>query len=162
MVQRDVPAATVARFAELVFSYIDELSAASAAGHRDELATTGRVREQYLERLGQALLDGESADELAVRAERADWPAPNTLTVVVLPAAHLRSAILQLDPRTLVVAGDIAGIGAPEDTGVLLVPDVHRSRAALAAALSRDGAPSSAQSARGRKPSRRTGACCAP
>jgi len=135
MVQRDVPAATVARFAELVFSYIDELSAASAAGHRDELATTGRVREQYLERLGQALLDGESADELAVRAERADWPAPNTLTVVVLPAAHLRSAILQLDPRTLVVAGDIAGIGAPEDTGVLLVPDVHRSRAALLSAL---------------------------
>ncbi|MFN8168633.1 MAG: helix-turn-helix domain-containing protein [Candidatus Nanopelagicales bacterium] len=39
-----MPAATVARFAELVFAYIDELSAASVSGHTDELATTGRVR----------------------------------------------------------------------------------------------------------------------
>ena len=45
---------TVARFAELVFAYIDELSAASAAGHTDELATAGRVRQRYLERLTQA------------------------------------------------------------------------------------------------------------
>ena len=39
------------RFAELVFAYIDELSAASVAGHTDELATTGRVRQRLLERL---------------------------------------------------------------------------------------------------------------
>ena len=37
---------TLARFAELVFAYIDELSAASVAGHTDELATTGRVRQR--------------------------------------------------------------------------------------------------------------------
>ena len=47
---------TLAQFAELVFAYIDELSAASVAGHTDELATTGRVRQRYLERLGQHLL----------------------------------------------------------------------------------------------------------
>ena len=46
-----LPAATVAQFAELVFAYIDQLSAASVAGHTDELATTGRVRQRYLERL---------------------------------------------------------------------------------------------------------------
>lgn len=49
----NVPAATVGRFAELVFAYIDELSAASVAGHGDEVATTGRVRERYLERLAR-------------------------------------------------------------------------------------------------------------
>ena len=36
-----LPAPTVAQFAELVFAYIDQLSAVSVAGHTDELATTG-------------------------------------------------------------------------------------------------------------------------
>src|SRR6478672_6665123 len=40
-----VDAGTMAQFAELVFAYIDELSAASVAGHTDELSTSGRVRE---------------------------------------------------------------------------------------------------------------------
>ena len=40
-VRNGVDADTLARFAELVFAYIDELSAASVAGHNDELATTG-------------------------------------------------------------------------------------------------------------------------
>src|SRR5215212_6101970 len=62
---RDMAAAAVtagldpsalARLAELVFAYIDQLSASSVAGHSDELATTGRVRERYLERLADLLL----------------------------------------------------------------------------------------------------------
>ena len=57
-------AETMAPFAELVFAYIDELSAASVAGHTDELSTTGRVRERYRERLGQQLLAGAGADVL--------------------------------------------------------------------------------------------------
>ncbi len=47
-VEAGLPAETMAKFAELVFAYIDELSAASVAGHADELATTGRVRQRYL------------------------------------------------------------------------------------------------------------------
>ena len=43
-------------FAELVFAYIDELSAASVAGHTDEPATTGRVRQRLLERVAHHLL----------------------------------------------------------------------------------------------------------
>ena len=46
----------LAHFAELVFAYIDQLSAASVAGHSDELATSGRVRERYRERLADLLL----------------------------------------------------------------------------------------------------------
>ena len=53
---------TLAAFAELVFAYIDELSAASVAGHTDELATSGRVRQRYLERLARHLLRGAPAD----------------------------------------------------------------------------------------------------
>src|SRR5215212_5337034 len=59
----DVPADTVAAFAELVFAYIDELSAASVAGHADELETSGRVRQRYLDRLAAGLLRGDAADE---------------------------------------------------------------------------------------------------
>ena len=54
-------AVTMAHFAELIFAYIDELSAASVAGHTDELSTTGRVQERYRERLGQQLLAGAGA-----------------------------------------------------------------------------------------------------
>ena len=66
--QAGLPAATMAQFAELVFAYIDELSAASVAGHADELATTGRVRQRLPGAAGRALLAGEAA--------RTRWPRP--------------------------------------------------------------------------------------
>ena len=50
-----------------MFAYIDQLSASSVAGHSDELATSGRVRERYLERLADLLLAGASARELHAR-----------------------------------------------------------------------------------------------
>jgi PucR C-terminal helix-turn-helix domain/GGDEF-like domain len=134
MVQRRVPAATIAEFAALVFAYIDQLSGSSIAGHTDELATTGRVRARYLERLGLALLQGNSSDDLLHRAERADWTPPATLTAVVLPSAQLRPTLQLLDHRTLTVTSDVVP-DAPDDSAVLLVPDVERSRTALLGAL---------------------------
>ncbi|MFP5218296.1 MAG: helix-turn-helix domain-containing protein [Actinomycetes bacterium] len=139
-VDSDLPAETVARFAELVFAYIDELSAASAAGHTDELARSGRVRQQQLERLGVALLTGGSAEQLHARAEQADWRAPTTLTAVVLPASHLRGALALVDAGTLVVTDDEAADVVPERTAVLLVPDAGRVRAALVRDLHGRGA----------------------
>ena len=72
-VESGVPADMLASFAELVFAYIDELSAASVAGHADELETSGRVRQRYLDRLALGLLRGDPADALLAAAERADW-----------------------------------------------------------------------------------------
>jgi len=117
-------AESVAQFAELVFAYIDDLSAASVAGHTDELATSGRVRQQYRERLGQALLAGAPADELSRRAERADWSPPASLTAVLLASDRTRGALPLLDPKTLSVPGDLVGL---EDTDVLLSPDSRRT-----------------------------------
>src|SRR5215212_7262690 len=91
----------LARFAELVFAYIDQLSAASVAGHSDELATSGRVRERYLERLANQLLGGGSRGDLVAATERADWAPPRTLTAVILPEARARGVLAYLDPRTL-------------------------------------------------------------
>jgi hypothetical protein len=121
-----VGAGTMAQFAELVFAYIDELSAASVAGHSDELSTSGRVRQRYLERLGQHLLAGASADVLTASAVRADWPVPRTLTAVLLPAAQVRGAVSLLGHRTLQLGEDLPGLDAEtvEQVSLLLVPDM--------------------------------------
>jgi hypothetical protein len=130
-----VASATVVEFAELVFAYIDQLSASSVAGHTDELATSGRVRAQYLERLGRALIGGAPHDELVQRAERADWLPPDTLTAVLLPSSHASAVTSALDRRTLVLSADMTGSSLPEEITALLVPDVEGSRAPLLQAM---------------------------
>ncbi|SCG74702.1 PucR family transcriptional regulator [Micromonospora inositola] len=118
-------AETVAEFAELMFAYIDELSAASVAGHADELASAGRVQRRYLERLTQQLLAGEPEETLRRSAERADWPPPQTLTVVLLPRRNLRPVLALLSPHTLESGEDLPGVDLAEELAVLLVPDAH-------------------------------------
>jgi hypothetical protein len=126
----------LARFAELVFAYIDQLSAASVAGHSDELETTGRVRTRYLERLAGLLLDGRPRPELMAAAERADWSLPRTLTAVILPETAVRGALLSLDGRTLRSNQDVPGLDSTTELVVLLVPDAEgRSRPALLRSL---------------------------
>ncbi|MEV5765440.1 helix-turn-helix domain-containing protein [Micromonospora sp. NPDC052213] len=127
-VQGGSSAATVAEFAELMFAYIDELSAASVAGHADELASAGRARRRNLERLTQRLLAGEPEEVLLRSADRADWPPPQTLTVVLLPRANLRAALALLHPHTLESGEEPPAAAAGEDLAVLLVPDTHGDR----------------------------------
>ena len=136
-VETGVPAETLADFAELVFAYIDELSAASVAGHTDELATTGRVRQRLLERVVRQLLEGAPADSVRAAADRAGWEPPTTLTAVLVPEAQVRPVLASLTTRTL-VASELADL---EDHALLLVPDVHgKRRAALLRALLGRGA----------------------
>ncbi|PWU50329.1 transcriptional regulator [Micromonospora sp. S4605] len=127
-VEGGLAAATVAEFAELMFAYIDELSAASVAGHSDELASAGRARRRNLERLTQQLLAGEPEEVLLRSAERADWPPPQTLTVVLLPRANLRSALALLDEHTLESPEDLPTAEPDAELAVLLVPDAHGDR----------------------------------
>ncbi|HEX2175316.1 MAG TPA: helix-turn-helix domain-containing protein [Nocardioidaceae bacterium] len=124
-VETGLSAAKLSKFAELVFAYIDELSAASVAGHTDELATTGRVRQRYLQRLGRSLLRGEPAEHLAASAERADWDPPATLTAAVLPSSHARTVLASLDQRTLRPEEDLPDLDDEDESelAVLLVPD---------------------------------------
>ncbi|RZU75043.1 PucR-like helix-turn-helix protein [Micromonospora kangleipakensis] len=124
-VRSGLAAETVAEFAELMFAYIDELSAASVAGHADELASAGRVQRRYLERLTQQLLAGEPEETLRRSAERADWPPPQTLTVVLLPRRNLRAVLALLSPHTLESGEDLPGVDLAEELAVLLVPDAH-------------------------------------
>jgi hypothetical protein len=135
-VRAGLTAEQLARFAELVFAYIDQLSAASVAGHADELATSGRVRERYLERLANQLLAGGPRHDMVAAAERADWTPPRTLTAVVLPEARVRAALTSLDPRTLRSTEEVPGPASAGELVVLLVPDAEgRSRPALMRSL---------------------------
>lgn len=116
----DLPAETMAQFAELVFAYIDELSDASVRGHVDELASSGRLRQRRLERLCTKLLDAEPEDVLLAAAERAEWTPPPMLTAVLMPEGAGRELRPTLDDRTLLPGQDVPGLD-PELT-VLLVP----------------------------------------
>jgi hypothetical protein len=135
-VRAGLDAESVASFAALVFAYIDELSASSAAGHADELATTGRVRQQRLERLAQHLLASAPEETVRTAAERADWAEPTTLTAVVVAESQVRPLMSSLPPATL-QAADPPGL---DDGVALLVPDAHgRGRAPLLRAVRERG-----------------------
>lgn len=135
-VKSGVAAEALVDFAELVFAYIDELSAASVAGHTDELATTGRVRQRLLERVAHHLLAGSTTEIVLDAAERAGWEPPTTLTAVLVPEAQVRPVLAAVSPATL-QAADLADL---DDEALLLVPDAHgRRRSALLRTLADRG-----------------------
>ena len=125
-----VDAPTLAHFAELVFTYIDELSAASVAGHNSETSSVERARIVHLDRLTRALLTGVGDTELDAAAAAARWTPPRTLTAVLVPAERLPNTAAVLDPRALTLDEDLPE--EPQGQAVLLVPDAGgRARAHL-------------------------------
>ncbi len=140
-VRSGLSAEMLVSFAELVFAYIDELSAASVAGHTDELATTGRVRQRLLERISHHLLVGSPQATVLSAVERAGWPTPTTLTAVILPDSQVRPVLAEISPQTL--QAETVPTDGPDldDVALLLVPDAHgRRRAGLLRALDGRGA----------------------
>lgn len=136
-VEAGLAASTVARFAELVFAYIDELSASSVAGHADELATAGRVRQRYLDLLSRQLLTGEDPDTLYATADTAGWHPPETLTAVLVPSAQMSRVATLLNPATLQATEELPGLDPGEPWATVLVPDADgRRRPGLLGALS--------------------------
>jgi len=129
-VEAGLTANELSAFAELVFAYIDELSAASAAGHSDELESSGRLRRRNLERLCKALLTDAPADAVVAAATRAEWEPPATLTAILIPEAQVGSVLSLVDSRTLDPEEDLPGLA--EGTAVLLVASpTNRSRSQL-------------------------------
>jgi hypothetical protein len=120
-----VPPLMIARFAELVFAFIDELSAASVSGHADEVASSDRERRRRLDRLAQHLLTGAPTETLQASADRADWAPPDTLTAVLLPSAQTRGLVSRFGQSTLQLGDDLPGVDSSESVVVLLVGDMH-------------------------------------
>jgi hypothetical protein len=121
-VQAGMGAAGLSRFAELVFAYIDELSAASVVGHADELATAERVHERELERLALDLCRGAGEEAVAQRAGRARWEVPQTLTTLLVAARDVHTVRTVVDPASLVLTEDLPGVAPDHELVAVLVP----------------------------------------
>ncbi|WP_278258527.1 helix-turn-helix domain-containing protein [Nocardioides convexus] len=78
------------------------LSAASVAGHRDESASEGRIRQRMVERLARHLLTGAPEATVLASAERAEWTPPSTLTAVIVPESQAGTLLRVLRRGTLV------------------------------------------------------------
>lgn len=121
-VQGGLPAVDVARFAELVFAYIDELSDTSVRGHVDELASTGQLQLRRRERLFALLLAAEPLEVLLDAAERGNWTPPPHLVAVVMSEDDLRDGHGVLDENALTPGHDVPGLEQRPDLTVALAP----------------------------------------
>jgi hypothetical protein len=141
-----LPAGDIARFAGLVFDFLDQLSAVSVAGHAGQLAQDDRLRERHRTAVAHALLAGQPEDQIRDIADRADWPVPEHLIAVVVPRSAAPSVRAQLDPDTLELDADITALSDWPHHVVLLVPGgtagaaAHATRLALLDAVARTDA----------------------
>jgi hypothetical protein len=120
-VDAGLPATDVARFAGLVFDYLDQLSAVSVAGHAGQLSQDDRLRARQRTAVAHALLAGQPEDQIRDIADRADWPVPDQLIAVVVPRSTAPTVRAQLDPDTLELDADITALNDWPNHVVLLV-----------------------------------------
>lgn len=141
-VAHQLPGEQLAVFAELIFAYMDRLSASAVAGHAEELAQTGLARQHARASLARALVNRAGEDVALAHAERAEWTAPRTLTAVALPTGRAVGAAKTSDPRTLEVPADALS-GSSGSTTLVLIPDVGGgAQDRFLSSLSVEGAPS--------------------
>jgi PucR C-terminal helix-turn-helix domain len=106
----------LARLAESIFAYIDELSGASAAGFAQEQAAAAGEVQRRRRRLVSLLVQSPPADERAVEdaARDAGWELPRSLAALVWRQSTRRIAH-RLTPDAIV--------GQLDDVTCALVPD---------------------------------------
>jgi hypothetical protein len=130
--RHDLPPEGLSALAESVFSFVDRLSSASAAGYLDEQSASTAAREQLRDELVELLLSDRS-DSQAVRtaALRAGWRLPATAAVVLVgrQSEAGAAAIRGLDQSCLRMRhGGLLGAIVPD-------PDAPGRRLQLATAL---------------------------
>src|SRR5579875_810748 len=110
--------APLARLAEAVFVFVEELSSASARGYVDEQRASASERERLRGQLGELLLSGRS-DTTVVRstALQAAWPVPAEAALVLIDPVHGDHGALlsRLDAQCLPVRqSTLAGAIVPD------------------------------------------------
>ncbi|MCM3926265.1 PucR family transcriptional regulator, partial [Frankia sp. AiPs1] len=100
-----VDPAGLVSLAEMMFAYIDGISAASAEGYAAEQFAAGGERERLLDRIGEMLLTGAPADAVAQVADAASVRLPRQLAAVLIPARPDPQAANGREPIAAVPAG---------------------------------------------------------
>ena len=113
----------LARLAESIFAYIDELSAASAEGHAQEQAATAGEAQRRRRRVATLMIQCPPPDQAAVEdaAGEAGWPLPSSLAALVWRPSERRIAA-RLPSETIVAPlddGSCAIVPDPEAPGRL-------------------------------------------
>lgn len=108
----------LAMLAGMVFAYIDELSAATVAGHRDQEESSDRLLRQRLERLAIALVHDEGEEVVDGLVERSEWRPPRTLTAALVPHAQARPVLSVAPEASLVLTEPPAA--HPQHTALLI------------------------------------------
>ena len=159
-----LPAAMIAELAETLFSFIDQLSSASVRGYVREQSEAAAERERLREELAVLLLsDRCDAASLAAAAERARWPLPVSVAVILIdPGDEVsRFVVARIDSGILMVRWHdwIAAI-CPEPKPLpreRLIGLLHGARAVIAPPVALDQVPASARIAAAAAALRRDG-----
>ena len=124
-------------FAGLTFAYINDLSAATVAGHTEERSRADQQRSQARTNLGLLILRGARTAEVDQYARSAELTSPREVAMVICRAADTGTLVARLPLRTLVI--DQVGLG-PEGSGwsTVLVPDPTASELARARSASKE------------------------
>lgn len=134
-----LPAEALVQLAASVFAYIDEISAASAAGYTAEQSHLVGERERRRTALARALLREATPAQVEEAVVAAAWTPSTTLTPVLLSDPDARRLISRWDEASLLLAGESAGPGC----ALALLPDVDGpGRAARLAGVMAGSGPS--------------------
>lgn len=118
--QAGTDAHTIATFAELVFAYIDALSAASVKGHATELATADETLARHRQRLADHLAAGTAPAVIEPLAISASWELPHEVCAILADQQDVRNLKTTL-PTTILTASP-EPLGLDEEAAVLIVP----------------------------------------
>jgi hypothetical protein len=114
------------QFAEMIFAYIDQLSASSVAGYSHELEASQRSRSRRFEELARRILAGGPTETLQAEAEKANWDPPEAVSAVIVAAGKAQGIRNLVDTRSLIVPGNLPGL-EDEDYMLILVPTSRAS-----------------------------------
>lgn len=95
--------------AEMMFAYIDEISAASAEGYAQAQSSAAGERERLRERVAELLLDGGDPELIREKARAASYRVPDAVAAVVAAATDERALAARLPGGTpMTVRGPVA------------------------------------------------------
>ena len=131
----DVTGDQVAIFAEQLFDFIDQLSAAAVSGHEFQSSRFLRARDTEREYLARDLLAGREPG--SERLRRADWTPPQSLAAVVAAQSPNIRVRDKLPPGSLVIGDDLPGelVGQDEVSAALVPQTTQLERRRLAERL---------------------------